>query len=349
MEVNKGILVFSYIFSSIGVLGVAYLYSSGNLITSVLSLLVFTPVVYILYKSINVQASDGGLYDQVRLFYPRISWVFVGFWVFSYYLYLTYTIYYITYYILPLSGLLFISATILSIAIIGLIAWFNLEVYSLIPITFLQILFLIPYFWHIKPFSLEVKSTTILSDALLPICITLVPFLGERLKGSTNLLYSAYAIASAFLITDSLFKPSEIVYYSTSLTSLGLILAEFFSIKNILIKRFNARRSSIIISFIVLSLLGLLNPSAYYNYLISVSLPSLYVSLSIFFISTFIYFKELRIKVLSIFSLSLMLYGLYTSILPQFLLIQILVLLSVGLISNFISIWELRGRKTGDK
>lgn len=327
----KGLIIFSYIFSSIGTLNVAYIDASNDFMVSLLSIILTLPIVYVLYKAIEISSSEGGLYDHIKLFFNKLSTLFLLFWVFSYFLYLTYTIYFITYYTLPLSGVEFISLTLLLIGGIALISWLNLEVYSLIPISLLQIIFLIPFFWHVKPITTSIQFSPILSQALLPICVTLVPFLGKELKGNSNMLLTVYAIASAFIISDSLFRPTQLVYYATSLTSLGLILAEFFSLKNIL--SYNVKKTPLILAFIIVALIGLLNPEDYYNYLISVSLPSLYVSLSIYFFSSFIFFRNIIMKLLSLFSLGLMLYGLYTSLIPHYLLLQGPTLVGLGLFS----------------
>ncbi|MCY0860005.1 MAG: hypothetical protein OWQ54_06190 [Sulfolobaceae archaeon] len=354
MRIDKeSLVVFSYTFSSIGTLGVTYSFSQGNIIESLLSILIFTPLVYVLYKMMSIQPSEGGLYDQVKFLFPKLSTLFVFFWVFSYFLYLTYTIYFITYYILPLSHLVLILLSSFLIAVIAIIAYLDFELYFLIPVAILQFLVLIPLpnLWIVKPLTFGVNYDTVLSNSLLPVCITLVPFLGNKIGRNLRLFFPTYVIASAFIIADSIFKPLMITYYLTSFTSFGLILAEFFAVKNIMIKRFNVKKSLIVIVFIVLALIGLINPALYYTYLIAVSLPALYVSLIIFFLSVLLYFSLSRkndviMIIFSLISIGLVSYGLYSSILLQYVIIQIPVLFAISISASFHTFRSIRKSKS---
>lgn len=320
MRVLGQVVLFSFVFGSIGPLEVSYLLSKGNALESVMAFLLFSPTVLVLYSAMKLKASYGGLYDQIKAFLPNASMLFAVFWTTSYFLYLCYTVYFITYYILPLSGAQFIATTLSLIGLISLVALLDLEPYSVVPLSLLQLVAMIPipHLWSPKHVDLTVSLSSVASSSLLPVCITLSSFLGQRLAKDVHVLPMSYALASGLAVIDSLFAPANLTYLFTSVSSLGLILVEFFAVKNVLVKSFGWRKSFVVGGFVALSLAGLVDPSAYYNYLIVPSLIALYASLSIFFASASIYYarKGSYELVFSSLSTALMVYGLYISLTP---------------------------------
>lgn len=104
---KSDIFLFSYSFSSIGgLLALVAQFSRGlSPLDAILSSILFLPTVYVIYHVTKKIKGDKGLYEYL-LNRCEISTAFLYFWFFSYFLYLSYTVDYVVYYILQLDGFL---------------------------------------------------------------------------------------------------------------------------------------------------------------------------------------------------------------------------------------------------
>ncbi|AAK42814.1 hypothetical protein SULI_02590 [Saccharolobus solfataricus] len=337
MGLNRKLLVFGFSFSSIGgpLALVGQFLENVNPFEVVLSVLIFSPITFLVYYSMNKVWDKGGLYDYVVKFTPKLSSYFLYFWFFSYFLYLSYTVDYIVYYILNLDGF---TAILLTIGIAGSIAMITLldrELEFLFVSAIIQMLFILPINWHLKFMNpYELSFTNILSTSLLYICITLTPFIGNGSKEGINSVILAYLITGAILFLDSFFNIPKIIYLISSFSTFSLIVVEFYSLKSVLSKFSIKSRKYLVLGFLGFTLTSLINPYMYYIYTIVPSLTALYISLIIFFISmTFSIRNEL--KLLGFISLGLIAYGLYSSLqLSSYYLLleQIIIIIIIGVI-----------------
>ncbi|QGA53197.1 hypothetical protein GFS03_00570 [Sulfolobus sp. E5-1-F] len=316
MGLKRKLLVFSFSFSSIG----GPLALVGQFLENVtpyevaLSILIFAPITFLIYYSMNRVWDKGGLYDYVVKFTPKLSNYFLYFWFFSYFLYLSYTVDYIVYYILNLDGLVGILLTIGIAGSIAIITFLDKELEFLLISTIIQILFILPINWHLKPMnSYELSFTNILSTSLLYICITLTPFVGNGSKEGINSVILSYVITGAILFLDSFFNIPKIIYLISSFSTFSLIVVEFYSLKSVLSKFSVKSKKYLILGFLGFTLASLINPYTYYIYTIVPSLTALYVSLMIFFISMIFSIRNV-LKLLGLISVGLLGYGLYTSL-----------------------------------
>ncbi|QXJ31243.1 hypothetical protein [Saccharolobus shibatae] len=337
MGVNRKLFVFSFSFSSIGgpLALVGQFLENVNTLEAAISLLVFAPITFLTYYSMNKIWDKGGLYDYIVKFNPKLSNYFLYFWIFSYFLYLSYTVDYIVYYILNLDGL---TAILLTIGIAGsiiVITILDRELEFLFASMILQILFILPINWHLKfanPYELSIANT--LTTSLLYICITLTPFVGNGSKEGINGIIFAYLITGAILLLDSFFNVPKVIYLISSFSTFSLIIVEFYSLKSVLSRFSFKSKNYLILGFLGFTLASLINPSMYYVYTIVPSLTALYVSLMIFFISMILSIRNL-LKPLGFISLGLLAYGFYTSLqLSSYYLLleQILTIIIIGLI-----------------
>ncbi|MDT7862632.1 MAG: hypothetical protein RRA45_10540 [Saccharolobus sp.] len=326
MGLKRKILVFSFAFSSIGgPLALVGQFSQGiSALEVILSIILFMPVTYLTYYSMNKIWDRGGLYDYVNKFTPKISPYLLYFWIFSYFLYLSYTIDYIVYWILNFNGIISYLLVLGLSSAISIIVLFERELEFLLASTIMQILFTIPIHWSLKLISpYEMTVNGVISTALLYVCITLTPFVGngKDKEGISSVMY-AYLISGALLLMDSFFSIPRLIYLVSSLSTFSLIIVEFMSLRNLLSK-FNINKIYLIIAFLASTLISLIDPKEYYIYTISPSVASLYVALSIFFTSITISAENLLIRILGIISIGLMAYGFFTSL--QFSSLTILI------------------------
>ncbi|WP_338604452.1 hypothetical protein V6M85_06465 [Sulfolobus tengchongensis] len=338
MGLKRKLFVFSFSFSSIGgpLALVGQFLKNVSTLEVILSLIIFAPITYMTYYAMDKVWDKGGLYDYVSKFTPNLSRYFLFFWIFSYFLYLSYTVDYIVYWILNENGLMASILVLLITLAIATIVYIGRELEFLLVSTILQIVFALPFNWNFRPFSpFEFNLNVVLSTSLLYICITLTPFVGNGSKEGINSIFLAYLISGTILLLDSFFNIPKIIYLISSFSTFSLIIVEFYSLRNVLsrttLKNINLY---LILAFIISTLISLVNPYVYYIYTITPSVTALYVSLILFFISVTLSIEN-KLKVLSILSLGLLAYGLYTSL--QFssfylLIEQILTIIIISLI-----------------
>ncbi|BDC17537.1 hypothetical protein [Acidianus sp. HS-5] len=300
---KENLFLFSYSLASIGgPLALVAQFSNGlSPLDVLLSSILFLPTVYIIYRVTAEIKGGKGLYEYLP---NKFNTAFIYFWFFSYFLYLSYTVDYIVYYILQLNGVL-ASFTLVSLTVaVSLIVLTNSELLFLLFSSFLQILFSIPIGWQMRDLSLNFSQ--ILPTSEVFICITLTPF-AKNGKDDSKVVFYAYFIAVGLMAISTLFVVPKLIFYVSSFSAFSLIIVEFYAIKKIV------NNKVIVLAFSAMTLASLINPYTYYLYTIVPSLASLYVSLGIFFSSVAL-FKKGILRLSSIVSLLIVAYGFYTSL-----------------------------------
>lgn len=308
------LITFSIIFTTI---------APGILATTHFSLYIALPsfilglvIAYLTYLLVNVKWNYEGLYGYARDFHPFNGYIFLVSWITSYYLYTIYTAIYIPYYVLNLDGLtpIIISIVVETVAVISLLTNF---VYLFPIVAFSQFLLALPFGWKIGTgITPEIPSLflNILSSSLIIVCITLSTFLGDKKEKSVYILISTF-IGGGILLYSSFLIPSYLTIYANAIGNFGLILAEFYMLRN-LFYAINKEKIIKYLAILAIPLVGLgnINYTIFYDYLIVPSVTLLYVSLFSSFLSVFKYFSKFYIRFLGILALMLFIYGDYNVI-----------------------------------
>jgi len=307
---KSDLFLFSYSFSSIGgPLALVAQFSRGlSPLDVILSSILFLPTVYVIYHVTKKIKGDKGLYEYL-LNRREISTAFLYFWFFSYFLYLSYTVDYVVYYILQLDGFLATVTLVLLTLGVSLLTLTGSELWFLVFSSFIQLFLSIPIGWQVS-LTDSVNFSQILPTSEAFVCITLAPF-AKTENSNAKVIFYAYAIAVSLMAISTLFVVPKAIYYASSISAFSLIIVEFYAIKKILTRKLLI----IVLLFSTMTFASLINPYQYYLYTIVPSLSALYVSLGIFFSSiAFSKSGNVALRASSIVSLAIVAYGFYTSL-----------------------------------
>jgi|BEDMetMinimDraft_2_1075160.scaffolds.fasta_scaffold02338_3 hypothetical protein len=307
---KSDLFLFSYSFSSIGgPLALVAQFSRGlSPLDVILSSILFLPTVYVIYHITKKIKGDKGLYEYL-LNRREISTAFLYFWFFSYFLYLSYTVDYVVYYILQLDGFLATVTLVLLTLGVSLLTLTGSELWFLVFSSFIQLFLSIPIGWQVS-LTDSVNFSQILPTSEAFVCITLAPF-AKTENSNAKVIFYAYAIAVSLMAISTLFVVPKAIYYASSISALSLIIVEFYAIKKILPRKLLI----IVLLFSTMTVASLIDPYQYYLYTIVPSLSALYVSLGIFFSSiAFSKSGNVLLRASSIVSLAIVVYGFYTSL-----------------------------------
>lgn len=307
---KSDLFLFSYSFSSIGgPLALVAQFSRGlSPLDVILSSILFLPTVYVIYHVTKKIKGDKGLYEYL-LNRREISTAFLYFWFFSYFLYLSYTVDYVVYYILQLDGFLATVTLVLLTLGVSLLTLTGSELWFLVFSSFIQLFLSIPIGWQVS-LTDSVNFSQILPTSEAFVCITLAPF-AKTENSNAKVIFYAYAIAVSLMAISTLFVVPKAIYYASSISAFSLIIVEFYAIKKILPRKLLI----IVLLFSTMTFASLINPYQYYLYTIVPSLSALYVSLGIFFSSiAFSKSGNVLLRASSIVSLVIVAYGFYTSL-----------------------------------
>jgi hypothetical protein len=308
---KSDLFLFSYSFSSIGgPLALVTQFSRGlSPLDVILSSILFLPTVYVIYHVTKKIKGDKGLYEYL-LNRREISTAFLYFWFFSYFLYLSYTVDYVVYYILQLDGFLATVTLVLLTLGISLLTLTGSELWFLVFSSFIQLFLSIPIGWQVS-LTDSVNFSQIIPTSEAFVCITLAPF-AKTENSNAKVIFYAYAIAVSLMAISTLFVVPKAIYYASSISAFSLIIVEFYAIKKILTRKLLI---IIVLLFSTMTFASLINPYQYYLYTIVPSLSALYVSLGIFFSSiAFSKSGNVALRASSIVSLAIVAYGFYTSL-----------------------------------
>jgi hypothetical protein len=307
---KSDLFLFSYSFSSIGgPLALVAQFSRGlSPLDVILSSILFLPTVYVIYHVTKKIKGDKGLYEYL-LNRREISTAFLYFWFFSYFLYLSYTVDYVVYYILQLDGFLATVTLVLLTLGVSLLTLTGSELWFLVFSSFIQLFLSIPIGWQVS-LTDSVNFSQIIPTSEAFVCITLAPF-AKTENSNAKVIFYAYAIAVSLMAISTLFVVPKAIYYASSISAFSLIIVEFYAIKKILPRKLLI----IVLLFSTMTVASLINPYQYYLYTIVPSLSALYVSLGIFFSSiAFSKSGNVALRASSIVSLAIVIYGFYTSL-----------------------------------
>lgn len=227
---------FSYSFSSTGCpLALVAQFSRGlSPLDVILSSILFLPTVYVIYHVTKKIKGDKGLYEYL-LNHREISTAFLYFWFFSYFLYLSYTVDYVVYYILQLDGFLATVTLVLLTLGVSLLTLTGSELWFLVFSSFIQLFLSIPKGWQVS-LTDSVNFSQIIPTSEAFVCITLAPF-AKTENSNAKVIFYAYAIAVSLMAISTLFIVPKAIYYASSISAFSLIIVEFYAIKKILTRK----------------------------------------------------------------------------------------------------------------
>ncbi len=256
---------------------------------SVSTALLTLPLALIVYLYVNDYWGPDGLFHYVSSVSMRLGSVQLYSWLLSYFLYIIYTVDYVDYMVLKLPDSVSNALTIVLPVVFSIIVVAGLSYLVLLALSLAQVILALPIpqlGWvrsmAITHTALPQLFINILSSSLLIVCITLVPYADGDTRLSRYVIY-VFVLSSALMIVGSFFKASLVITQLTSLGYIGLILAEYTALYNLLYYGLGFKRSKLIIPALVVSLdaVSLMNYDEFYNITIVPSVAALYLTLLI--------------------------------------------------------------------
>ncbi len=310
---RKQLLTLGFALSSVAPMGMASLHQ--GLLTTAEAIALTSLIAVSVFLLLKTQWTSEGLYGYVRKVSPLAGKVQLASWIGSYFLYLSYTLDYITYWLLNLEGSYFYLATLGLAAMVLVLILTDYDYHSLLVLGIGQILLSLPLGWRFHPvtnFS-PLNFSAPLSSALLIVCITLIPF--SRPAKPSYALYS-FLVASGLMVSGSLFLPPSYFTPLGSLSALALVIAEFVSLKGLFKEGLKSSRwfRLVLLLFVVTVLIGLPFPSTYYQLTIAPSVTLLYFTLTITFLTSIFLIRRIVPSVVFLGAGALALYGLYSTL-----------------------------------
>ncbi|MFP3044769.1 MAG: hypothetical protein RXR03_04100 [Thermocladium sp.] len=310
MRMNR-LLLFGYALASVSPLPLAV--SHEDPLYAALSSLAISPLAALVYLLIRRQWSSEGFYGYARTVSPLLAKIQLYAWILSYFLYIVYTIDYIVFYVLNLSGALSILLTLLLPAAASLLVISELVYPALLAASLIQVALSVPLGWSFSPslYTPHDAFLNILSTSLLLVCITLVPYI----DGDTRAAWVAplaFILSSSLMVLGGLFMAPRIIYYLQSIGQYSIILVEYAALNGLLRRGLRIRGSSAALVSLVMALsaISLINYGLFYELTIIPSISALYFSLIIAALLSAAFLRRRIAYLLASFSILLMLYGL---------------------------------------
>ncbi|WP_291998911.1 hypothetical protein [Caldivirga sp.] len=290
------------------------------------------PLALIVYAYVNTYWGPDGLFHYTRVVSTRLGSIQLYSWLLSYFLYIVYTVDYVDYMVLKLPNSVANALTIILPILFSTLVVIELSYLTLFILSVAQIILAlpIPQLGWIESIATVGPAphylfTNILSSSLLIVCITLIPYANGYTSLSKYVLY-AFVSSSVLMIIGGFFKASFILSQLTSLGYVGLIIAEYTALYNLLHHGLGIRRIRLMIPALVILLdaVSLINYNEFYNITIVPSVAALYLTLLISFSVSWIYLSrsgffnkrrgvmKFTYLMLSIVSSLIMVYGIYT-------------------------------------
>ena len=310
MRMSRSIL-FGYALASVSPLPLAV--SHEDPLYAALSSLALSPLVVLIYLLIRRQWSSEGFYGYARPVSPLLARIQLYAWILSYFLYIVYTVDYIVFYVLNLSGALSILLTLLLPAAASLLVISGLVYPALLGASLIQVALSIPFRWSpsLSTYFPHDVFLNILSTSLLLVCITLVPYI-EGNSRDAWVVPLAFILSSALMVLGGFFMAPRIIYYLQSIGQYSIILVEYAALNGLLRRGLRIRGSSVALvsSVMVLSAASLINYGLFYELTIIPSISALYFSLAIAVPLSAVFLRKRIAYLLAAPPLLLMLYGL---------------------------------------
>lgn len=310
MGLNKSLLL-GYVVACVSPLPLAV--SHEDPLISALSALAISPLAILIYLLARSKWSSGGFYSYSKHVSPTLARIQLYSWLLSYVLYVAYTVDYISFYVLNLSGSGSI-VMVLSLSAIASVLVASGSVYvALLATSMAQIALSIPMGWRFSP-STFVPShpfTAILSSGLLLICISLAPYASGDERYAWVIPF-AFALSSVFTVIGGFFVAPSFVVYLQSIGQYSIILAEYAAVRGVLVDELRLREGTVglVVLVMILSVVSLFNYGLFYDLTIVPSIAALYLSLALAAPLSAAYLKSSLAYVLAFLSMAFFGYGL---------------------------------------
>jgi amino acid transporter len=348
-------------------------YSAGSysIYATLLGIVIFLAPLAVWYKYSKNIASAGGLYTFVeKALGTKAAKVQGWIWLISYFLYLPYTVSYITYSLIPVMFphasvyLPFIEIAMSIVLVLALVFSFRKVLYFITITAILQLAIILAIafamlsggFVNLPAAGVALPTFVVgtLLTSLLFVCASLPLFLGGEARGGAKSIRKAlvlsFVVAAVFLVIGTVAfigatagqTSSEFQGFSVLLADIGphfaifvgiftiisavdLIIFEYIAISRVSYAMLNVKLNKSIPAvgalFIILSVIGIINPDFFYDATLVGALIALYLSLLITFVAyPFFAKKQGRLQFTDIFiavvSSLLMLFGLYIVVAP---------------------------------
>lgn len=350
-------------------------YAAGtySLYATLLGILIFIAPLAVWYRYSKSIASSGGLYTFVEKALGRKAANVQGWiWLVSYFLYLPYTVSYITYELLPAvfsnitPYLPFVEIGMSIVIVAAMLLSIRKMLYFIFATAMLQLIIIVAIAYAMLSggfvhslaspggASLLALLNGTLLISLLFVCASLPLFLGGEVKGGARSIRKAlvlsFVVTAIFLVIGSVaflnatsqqagldFPGFSILgsgvgagfaYFVAAFTIISLvelIIIEYIAITRLSYVMLNLKlkKSVLIVGalFIIASIIGIVNPGAFYSYTLVAALIALYLSLLIAFVAyPFFAMKQHKLHfsdvLITVISSLIMLYGLYLAIAP---------------------------------
>lgn len=338
-----------------------------------IGLLLFLAPLMIWYNYSKKVASSGGLYAFVEKSLGAKAAKLQGWlWLIGYFLYLPYTIFYMTYDLLPVlfrnlaPYLAFIDIGLTVVIVLPLLLSTRKTLYFILVTAVIQLLIIIAFaFWifsgsFIHSLGSGAGTSALaftngaLATSLLFVGSSLVLFLGGEVrgggKGIGKAMVTSFAVVAIFFVLGSMafvnatarqagsYLPGfSVLSYSlgrnfaymaailTIVSIVDLVMIEFIAMTRLSSYMFKIKldRSVVVLAglFIFASLVSVTNPRLFSSYELVGAVSALCLSLLIVFVSyPFFRKRELQLNafdvLITLISVALMLYGIYTVLMP---------------------------------
>ncbi|WP_126449637.1 hypothetical protein [Sulfodiicoccus acidiphilus] len=308
---KRNVLTLGFAVNSVAPMGIVALHE--GLLTSIETVALTSPLFLTLFLMLRSEWPSQGLYSYVNRVSTKLGMVQLVSWLGSYFLYLSYTVDYIGYWLLGLRGVEFYLVTsTLGFSILVLILT-NLEYYGLLIMAVSQVLLSLPIGWKLSPYLAfpPIDFLSPLTSALVVICVTLIPY---SQPGRPRYVLYVFGLSSIMFVISSFFSvPSYFVKFS-SISAAALVIAEFTAIKRLIWVGFRSRKLFLLLCvvFLITLMAGLPYPVSYYDLTVAPSVALLYFTLGLTFFAMPFYFRRPLHSLLSLLTAGLVTYGLYS-------------------------------------
>jgi len=304
----SGLMLLGFSLSTTAPLVLATLHESVLVTAPMVALTL--PVALIIYLYVKSYWGPEGLYHYASSVSVRLGGVQFYSWLISYFLYIVYTVDYVDYMVLKVpdqvaNALTLILPLVLSILVLtgaSYAALLALAIAALLALAIAQVVLALPIpqlgwalFLALPSSVNQGLFVNILSSSLLIVCITLIPYANGDPRSSRYVMY-VFLVSAILLVMGSFFKASTIVNQLTSLSYIGLILAEYVALYNLLFLGFRIKPSRFVVPVLVVLLdaVSLINYNEFYDLTIYPSVSALYLTLLVSFAVAPIYLTRAR-------------------------------------------------------
>jgi hypothetical protein len=296
----SGLMLLGFSLSTTAPLVLATLHESVLVTAPVVALTLSMALIVYLY--VRSYWGPEGLYHYTSSVSVRLGGIQFYSWFISYFLYIVYTVDYVDYMVLKIPDQVANALTLILPLVLSILVLTETSYAALLALGIAQVVMALPIPQLGWALSLALPSAVnqglfvnILSSSLLIVCITLIPYANGDPRSSRYVMY-VFLISAMLLIMGSFFKVSTIVNQLTSLSYIGLILAEYVALYNLLFIGFRIKPSRIVVPVLVVLLdaVSLINYNEFYDLTIYPSVSALYLTLLVSFAVAPIYLTRAR-------------------------------------------------------